>query len=107
MKRPHRSSDGLYHIKANKYKLLVGSRQQVWNNTAHHTSGGLVKSKLIMNTRGRIVSKDKSSSTKKENGIRFKKSGYALTRKGMGFGPNKTSKKGKEKGKKNKTRGKR
>jgi hypothetical protein len=107
MKRPTKGSDGLYHIKDKKYKMLVGSRQQVWNNTAHHTSGGLVKSKLIMNTRGRIVSKDKSSSTKKENGSRFKKSGYALTRKGMKFGPNKTAKKGKGKGNKNKTRGKR
>ena len=93
MKRPSRQSDGLYHLKGKTFKVLEGSRQQVWNKTAYKTPGGLNRSQLIMNPRGRIVSKSKSVSAKKENGKRFKNKGYNLTKKGMGFGPNKTSSK--------------
>ena len=63
MKRPTRQSDGLYHIKGNTYKLLEGTRLQVWNKTAYKTAGGLIRSKLTMNTRRRLVSKNKSEST--------------------------------------------
>jgi len=35
----------------------IGSRAQVWHGTATHTAGGLTKEKLMMNKRGRIVSK--------------------------------------------------
>ncbi len=42
-----------------KYDLVIGSRRQVYNGTAHHTSGGLTKNKLIMTKNGRIVSKSK------------------------------------------------
>lgn len=36
---------------------VIGSRAQVWHNTATHTSGGLQKGDLMQNKRGRIVSK--------------------------------------------------
>jgi hypothetical protein len=36
---------------------VIGSRAQVWHSTATHTSGGLQKSDLMQNKRGRIVSK--------------------------------------------------
>jgi len=36
---------------------VIGSRAQVWHGTASHTAGGLTKDKLMMNKRGRIVSK--------------------------------------------------
>lgn len=91
MKRPVRHSDGHYHLDSNKYKLLTGSRQQVWNKTAHHTPGGLKRSQLMMNKRGRIVSKKKHLTSKKENGKRFKSKGYQLTRKKT-FGPTKFKK---------------
>jgi hypothetical protein len=43
----------------------VGSRAQVYNGTAHHTSGGLVKKDLKKNPKtGEIVSKDKAKSEK-------------------------------------------
>jgi hypothetical protein len=42
----------------------VGSRAQVMNGTAHHTSGGLTK-KDLKYSGGEIVSKDKSKSEKK------------------------------------------
>ena len=97
MKRPVKHSDGHYHMNGEKYKQLVGSRQQVWNKTAHHTPGGLMRGKLTMNKRGRIVSKTKHLTAKKEKGKRFKKKGYTLAKKGK-FGPvkmkkNKTMKK--------------
>ena len=43
----------------------IGSRRQVWNGTAKKTSGGLTKSDLMM-SHGRIVSKSKHFSAKKE-----------------------------------------
>lgn len=36
---------------------VIGSRAQVFHNTASHTSGGLTKDDLMKNKRGRIVSK--------------------------------------------------
>ena len=44
----------------------IGSRRQVMNGTAKKTSGGLTKSHLMM-SHGRIVSKSKHFSAKKEN----------------------------------------
>jgi len=35
----------------------VGSRAEVWHETARSTSGGLTKNDLMKNKRGRIVSK--------------------------------------------------
>ena len=66
MKRPQRQSDGLYHIHGKTYKILIGSRHQVWNHTAFKTPGGLLRSQLFMNKWGRIVSKDKHITAKKE-----------------------------------------
>jgi len=44
----------------------VGSRRQVMNGTAHHTSGGLVKKDLKINPKsGEIVSREKSKGEKK------------------------------------------
>lgn len=54
--------------------MQVGSRAQVMHGTAHHTSGGLTKSDLKMNKWGRIVSRKKSSSAKKDN--RLAKMGF-------------------------------
>ena len=73
-KRPHRSEDGTYHINGKKYKELFGSRQQVVNGTAYKTAGELTKSHLMMNKWGRIVSRKKHASAKKEK--RLLKYGY-------------------------------
>ena len=67
MKRPVRSNDGKYHVHGKTYKNLAGSRQQVWNQTAYKTSGGLTRSNLMMNKWGRIVSKVKHDTSKKEH----------------------------------------
>ena len=74
-----------------KYDMVIGSRVQVINGTAHHTSGGLTKEKLFRTKNGRIVSKSKHFSAKREN--RLLKAGYG-TRKGK-FGYVKIGKMGK------------
>ena len=41
-----KGSDGKYHIKGQKYYMLIGSRAQVFHGTAYKTSGGLTKAGL-------------------------------------------------------------
>jgi hypothetical protein len=60
----------------------IGSRRQVWNGTAKRTSGGLTKSDLMM-SHGRIVSKSKHFSAKKE--MRLLKYGYGTQKGKFGF----------------------
>jgi len=60
----------------------IGSRRQVWNGTAKKTSGGLTKSDLIM-SHGRIVSKSKHFSAKKE--MRLLKHGYGTKKGKFGY----------------------
>jgi hypothetical protein len=79
VKKHMKSADGKYHIHGHKYELLEGSRAQVWHGTAHQTPGGLSKSDLLMNKHGRIVSKKKHATAKKEK--RLVKAGF-LTKKG-------------------------
>ena len=63
--------------------MTVGSRAQVWHGTAKHTSGGLNKSQLMMNKSGRIVSRKKHASAKREN--RLVKAGYKTKKGHFGF----------------------
>lgn len=42
-----------------------GSKLQVWNGTAKHTAGGLERSDLMINKRGKVVSKKKHEQGKK------------------------------------------
>jgi hypothetical protein len=79
MKKHMKSADGFYHIKGKKYPFLRGARRQVWAGTAYMTEGGLTRDKLHYNKRGRIVSKKKFHTAKKEK--RLQKHGY-FTRKG-------------------------
>ena len=83
MKRPVRQPDGKYHLDGKSFSLLFGSRQQVWNETAYKTPGGLLRSELLMNKWGRIVSKNKHTSSKKE--MRLKKYGYTAKKGKFGY----------------------
>jgi hypothetical protein len=60
----------------------IGSRRQVWNGTAKRTSGGLTKGDLMM-SHGRIVSKSKHFTAKKE--MRLLKYGYGTQKGKFGF----------------------
>jgi hypothetical protein len=75
-----RNDDGSYTINGKKYELITGTRAQVWHGTAYETTGHLRKNHLVMNKYGRIVSKDKYNSSKKE--LRLVKHGYG-SRKGQ------------------------
>jgi len=74
VKRHHKHEDGTYHINGKKYPVLEGSRAQVWHETAYKTAGGLTKNDLMKNKHGRIVSKKKHTTAKREK--RLEKAGY-------------------------------
>jgi hypothetical protein len=79
MTRYKKDINGNYIISGHKYKHLEGQRAQVIHGTAYKTSGGLTKKDLIQNKNGRIVSKKKHFSAKKDK--RLIKAGYG-TKKG-------------------------
>ena len=71
------------HVKAS------GSRAEVMHGNAKHTSGGLEKKHLMMNKRGRIVSRKKSKTAKKmkrleKAGFKAKKGTFKLFKKSDG-----------------------
>jgi hypothetical protein len=74
MKRPSRNKEGVYIIHGKTYKELFGSREQVWNKNAYKTTGELTIDKLMMNSWGRIVSRSKHLTSKREK--RLQKRGY-------------------------------
>jgi len=59
MKKYNKQKDGYYHIHEKKYEKLNGSRNEVWENIAYRTSGGLIKEDLLENHSGKIISKNK------------------------------------------------
>ncbi len=74
MKKHMKSDDGKYHIKGKKFEILEGSRAQVWHGTAYKTPGGLTRDKLLYNKHGRIVSRKKHATAKREK--RLEKHGF-------------------------------
>jgi len=91
-----RAEGGGYLIKGKHYEKCVGSRAEVGHETAYKTSGGLTKSKLLHNKRGRWVSKSLATRARKER--RLEKAGY-FTKKGK-----KETEKKNDRDKKKKTR---
>jgi hypothetical protein len=87
MTRYTKNANGHYVIHGKTYEMLEGSRAQVVHGTAYKTSGGLKKDALFQNKNGRIVSKKKHLTAKKEK--RLIKAGYG-TKKGQ-FGAVKLS----------------
>ena len=83
MTRYTKNAKGQYHIHGKNYEILEGSRAQVWHGTACKTSGGLKKADLIMNKHGRVVSKAKHTTAKKER--RLVKAGYGTKKGKFGF----------------------
>jgi hypothetical protein len=99
-----RTSTGKYSVSGKTFDVLIGTRAQVWHGTAYKTTGGLCKHDLMQNKTGRIVSKAKHMSAKKDK--RLVKAGY-LTKKGQfGFIKNgKSMKKGRSRSRSRKMRG--
>ena len=75
-----RTSTGKYSVAGKTYETLIGSRAQVWHGTAYKTVGGLTKKHLMYNKYGRIVSRRKHATAKREN--RLKKAGWVPIGKG-------------------------
>ena len=75
--------NGKYTISGKSYPQLMGTRAQVWHDTAYKTSGGLTKNNLTKNKSGRIVSKKKHNTAKKER--RLIKHGYGTKKGKFGF----------------------
>jgi hypothetical protein len=65
------------------FNSIIGSRAEVWHGSAKKTSGGLTKSHLMKNKSGRIVSKKKHFSAKKDN--RLVKAGFKTKKGHFGF----------------------
>ena len=94
-----RTSTGKYSVSGKTFDVLIGTRAQVWHGTAYKTTGGLTKSNIMKNKAGRIVSKAKHMTAKKDK--RLIKAGF-LTKKGQfGFIKNgKSMKKGRSRSRK-------
>ena len=54
-----KNNNGTYNIDDKIYEKLVGSRDDVWSCKAYKTTGGLIKSDLLVNVSGKIISKKK------------------------------------------------
>jgi len=80
MTRYTKNANGHYLIHGHKYEMLEGSRAQVMHGTAYKTSGGLKKHELLQNKNGRIVSRKKHNTAKREK--RLVRAGYG-TKKGF------------------------
>jgi hypothetical protein len=92
-----RTSSGKYSVNGKTYDHLIGTRAQVWHNTAYKTSGGLTRMDLLMNKHGRIVSKTKHNTARREK--RLVKAGYTTKKGHFGFIKNGTrSRKGRKGG---------
>ena len=64
VRRFQKNTDGMYDIDNHTYPILSGTREQVWDNVAYRTEGGLIKSDFMINSMNKIVSKSKSISSK-------------------------------------------
>lgn len=78
-----RDENGMVMAGGKKFELREGSRAQVWHGTALKTSGGLTRANLHMNKHGRIVSKKKFETARKEK--RLVKAGYGTKKGKFGF----------------------
>jgi len=83
MTRYSKTASGKYVVQGKSYEMLMGSRAQVWHGTAYKTAGGLTKHHLMQNKSGRIVSKSKHNTAKKER--RLVKAGYGTKKGKFGF----------------------
>lgn len=79
----YKKRNGNYFISGKSYKILTGSRAQVFHGTAYKTTGGLTKSDLFENKHGRFVSRKKHVTATREK--RLLKHGYGTKKGKFGF----------------------
>jgi hypothetical protein len=95
----YKKRNGNYFIQGKTFKILTGSRAQVFHGTAYKTTGGLTRDELFENKHGRFVSKKKHVTATREK--RLLKYGYSAKKGKFGY-----VKVGKTKGKMSKSKGK-
>ena len=83
MGKKYTKVNGNYLIDGKEYKSLNGTRAQVFHGTAYKTTGGLLKKDLLQNKNGRIVSRNKHTSAKKDKNL--EKHGYFATKGKFGY----------------------
>ena len=83
MTRFRKREDGKYHIHGKVHEKVEGTRAEVWHGTAYKTAGDLTKTHLLKNKHGRIVSKKKHTTARKEK--RLVKAGYGATKGKFGY----------------------
>lgn len=83
MTRFTKTESGKYVVSGHSYEMLIGTRAQVWHGTAYKTTGGLTKKDLMQNKSGRIVSRAKFVTAKKE--MRLVKAGYGTKKGKFGY----------------------
>jgi hypothetical protein len=87
-----------------EFKKTIGTRAEVYHGTARRTSGGLTKGELMMNKHGRIVSKKKHNTAKRE--MRLVKYGFVTKKGKFGYVKTKSNKRSSRKrGKSRKMKG--
>ena len=71
--------DKLYHIDGKTYKILTGTREEVYNSIAYRTTGLLIKSDLIIGGKNnnKIVSINKHIASKIDNRLNKNKEDVA------------------------------
>ena len=82
-KKYTKDKHGHYHCKNGVFKKINGTRAEVWHGTACKTNYGLRKKDLFYNKHGRIVSKKKHLTAKKEK--RLEKFGFFAKKGKFGF----------------------
>lgn len=85
-----------------EYKKTIGTRAEVYHGSARRTSGGLTKSELMMNKHGRIVSKKKHNTAKRE--MRLVKYGFTTKKGKFGYVKTKSNKSSSRRRNKSKSR---
>ena len=78
-----RTSTAKYSVHGKTFEQLIGTRAQVGHGTAYKTTGGLSKGDLIQKKHGRIVSKAKHATAKREQ--RLVKAGFGTKKGKFGF----------------------
>ena len=67
VRKYQKNKNGTYSIQDTLYDKLNGTREEVWNQIAYKTSGGLTKDDLMENPSGKIISKQKHIESKRNN----------------------------------------
>jgi hypothetical protein len=72
IRKYQKNNNGTYSIQDTIYNKLNGTREEVWNQIAYKTSGGLTKDDLMENPSGKIISKQKHIESKRNNHLLIK-----------------------------------